>query len=629
MFVIEVMPLHPGVRLDTLSYFGSDEYQVGTLVTVPIRNGTARALVMRTEEVSAAKTALRAATFSLRKLPPQERTDHLSPALIRTAEMLSLRYAAPMGVILYSLLPPIIQSGEIPLPHTHHIEPKEIHLPEVLVANRGERYRVYRSLVRETFAHAGSLLLIAPTSVEAESLRDVLKSGIEERVILLTSTLGKRALKEAYAALDDFSRPKLIIATPTHAIIERHDITHVILEHARSSAYKEHRRPYLDIREAARIHARETGRRLIISDLLVRTEDEAARREERYLTFGESPKRIELQGKLETVILKRKDDTPAAFALFSSEVINAIKEVRKKKGRIFIFAARRGLAPIVACSDCGHIFRSPQSGAPYSLVRTMKKGVEERWFVCSTSGQRERAADTCPECGSWRLRERGIGIQYAYDEFRKLFPEVPVTLFDHTSASTYKKACFLRDTFYGTKGAVMLGTSMAVSYLEKPVDLSVVINMDALLATPTWRLEEENLGLLLALREATKGRVLVQTRSSEHPMLNHARHATVEHFYTEELELRKNLDYPPFTTFIHLTWQGDEATVRAIEREVSEVLKLVKVSIYPSPTPPRGSIILYGLIRVNVKDWPDQSLREALLRLPPSVRVVIDPDRIV
>lgn len=629
MFVIEVVPLHRGIFTDTLSYFSSVSYDIGSLLKVPMRNSVVLSLVTKVTEASAAKTALRAATFSLRKLPTQEHIDRLSPALIRTAEALSLLYAAPVGTILHSLLPPLIQDGEVLLPHTHHIELPERHQPEIFTAERSERFRAYRSLVRETFAHAGSLLLVVPTSIEAEEIRTALRGGIEERIIFLTSTLPKRELKEAYAALDDFSRPKLIISTPSHAFIERHDITHVVVEHSRSQSYRELRRPYLDSRDAIRIHAREAGRRLIMGDLLVRTEEERLRREEQYTTFGETPKRLELPGKLEILEMRPDENSPLKFSLFSPKLIVAIKETHKKKGRTFIFAARRGLAPVVACSDCGHIFRSPQSGAPYSLIRTMKDGVEERWFVCSTSGQRERAADTCPECGSWRLKERGIGIQHVYDELRRQLPDIGVTLFDHTSASTYKKACFLQDTFYSKKGSLMLGTHMALPYLTKPIDLSIVVNMDSLLATPTWRLEEENLGLLLSLREMTRGRVFIQTRSKDHPLLTHARHATIEQFYTEELELRKKFKYPPFSTFIHLTWQGDEATVHALEQEVEKTLTGFPLSIYPNPTPPKQTIIRYGLIRIAASEWPNQKLRDALLRLPPSVRVVLNPDRIV
>lgn len=629
MYVVEVMPLKRGVNIDTLSYFSSEPYSPGTLLKVPIRNTQTLAMVSGVSEVSAAKAALRAATFSLRKLPVQEAPDRLSPALVRTAERLSHLYAAPIGLVLYNLLPELIQNGEIPLPHTHHINATERHQPEVLEANRKERYVTYRSLVRETFAHGGSVLLAVPSSVEAEELFLELKTGIEDRVVVLTSTLSKKMLHEAYAALDDFSKPKLIIATPQHAVIERHDVTLTILEHARSGYYKEHARPYIDHRDTLRMHAEESGRRFVIGDLLVRTEDEHARREERYHTMGEAPKRIELRGKLEVVAMENNTGERGPFELLTPTVAEAIKETRKKKGRVFIFAARRGLAPVVACMDCGYIFRSPQSGAPYSLVRTMKDGVEERWFVCSTSGMRERAAETCPECGSWRLRERGIGIQFVHDELHKLFKGTPITLFDHTTAQTFKKAKFLADTFYNTKGGIMLGTSMAVPYLTRPIDTSIVVNMDALLATPTWRLEEENLGLLLALRESTSGTVYVQTRAKDIGLFNHAKHATLEHFYTEELALRKEYRYPPFTTFVHLTWQGTPEAVKSIETFVTELLKDFKPSVYPSPNPPRGTVIVYALMRLPSERWPQKALRTALMRLPPSVRVVINPDRIV
>lgn len=629
MFVIEVIPLQRGIRIDALSYFGSVAYPPGTLLTVPIRNRMVRAMVTSTEEVSVAKTALRAATFSLKKLPPQERVEQLSPALIKTAESLSASYAISVGLVLYSLLPSNIQNGETALPHTHHLNGSEKHLPEILQANRIERYLAYRSLVRETFAHSGSLLMVVPSSIEAQELFDTLSSGIEDRIIVLTSTMPKKALNEAYTKLDDFSKPQLIIATPAHSIIERHDITHVVMEHARSPYYKGHTRPYLDYRDALRVHAYETGRRFIMGDLLMRSEEELARREERFVTFGETPKRIELQGKLEVVNMQTKTHEAPSFELFSPKVIEAIRDVRKTKGRIFIFAARRGLAPVVGCSDCGYIFRSPQSGAPYSLIRTMRAGVEERWFVCSTSGQRERAADVCPICGSWRLRERGIGIQHVHDELHKLLKGIPIILFDHTTASTYKKACFLRDTFYSTKGSVMLGTHMAIPYLTKSINASVVVNMDALLATPTWRLEEDNLALLLALRETTKGNVYVQTRTKDNSLILHAKHASVEHFYDEELELRKTFNYPPFTIFVHLTWQGESSAVKKIEKEVQKILSDFSPSIYPSPTPPRNTIILYCLIRISTKDWPKKSLTDALRRLPPSVRVVLNPDRII
>ncbi len=629
MYVITVVPLKKGINIEALSYFSSQSYTEGTIVTIPVRNATTLGLVTASKEVSAAKTALRAATFSLRKLPPQTDPNILGKTYLKTAEQLSQYYATSLGTILYNLLPPDIRNGEVRLPHTHYLDSKTVHPPEVLLAPKKERYLSYRSLVRETFAHSGSVHIVVPSSADAYTVQEALEQGIEERIIILTTASTKSEIKKAYTRLEDFSKAKLIITTPSHAMIERHDITLVILEHARSPYYKELTRPYLDYRDVLTVHAHHMGRRIILADMVVRTEDEDLRRREIYHTYGEAPKRVELPGKLEIVEMTKSEDATVPFALFTPETLTAIKETKKKKGRVFLFAARRGLAPLIACMDCGFIFRSKESGAPYSLIRTTKNGVEERWFVCSTSGQRIRAENTCTECGSWRLRERGIGIQQVYDEIHKLFPDTPTILFDHITARTYKKATFLRDTFYKTKGAILLGTHMAIPYLVEDVDLSVIVNMDALLATPTWRLEEENFSLLLTLREVTKGAVLVQTRAPQTEVLTHAKQGALEHFYTEELALRNTFNYPPYSTFIHFTWQGTPEVVKEIDMNITELFKDFKVSTYQNPTSPSTSPIMYGLIRIPKASWPDPKLAGLIRQVHPSVRVVINPDRII
>jgi primosomal protein N' (replication factor Y) len=629
MFVITVIPLRRGVTVDTLSYFSSTSYPEGTLVTVPIRSSTTVGIVTESKEVSTAKTALRAATFSLKKLPPQEGKRALGEALMKTAHEVGKLYAASTGAVLYNILPPEVQTGDIEVPHTHHVTPQTIHTPQVLQARKNERYLAYRSLVRETFAHSGSVLLVVPSSVEVDELRKELEHGIEDRIIVCATSSTKSELKKAFGALEDFSKAKLIITTPSYAVIERHDITHVIIESARSSYYKELSRPYLDYRDVIRIHAKHTGRKVLFADILPRSEEEVLRRNETYQTYAETPKRIELTGTLHPINMAESQPEKSAFTLFSKDVLDILGAVKKKKERVFIFAARRGLAPLVACVDCGHIFRSSESGCPYSLIRTMQNGVEERWFVCSTSGERIRAADTCTICGSWRLRERGIGVQQVYDELHKLFPQTPIILFDHITAKTFKKATFQRDAFYGTKGAILLGTHMALPYLKEVVDHSVIVSMDALLATPTWRLEEENLALLLKLREMTKNTVFVQTRSKESNVLEYARHGSVENFYTDELELRKQFHYPPFITFIHLTWQGTKEVVEKIESEMNERFSEYNISIYQNPTSTRHAPIMYGLIRVPKNEWPNEKLYALLRSLPPSVRIIINPDRIV
>lgn len=630
MFVIEVIPLARGSHISSLSYYSATAYDPGTIIDVPIRSKQVPAMVTDTKPVSAAKTAVRAATFSLKKLPEQSARRVLPNALIQTAHELQKTYPAQLGAILFALLPPEVREGDHALEHTAQYAHDNVQ-PEidVLEAAYEDRYMSYRSSIREVFAHRGSVLFVVPTSAHIEPAVEMLSQGIEKRVVVFSPTLTKKKTLAAYESFYDLTNAKLIITTPSHAYLDRHDITHIIVEQSRSRHYKAKVRPYIDHRDALKALAHVTNRSVTFGDILPRAEEEYARREEFYATNGEHPKRINLHAKLQ--IVEQKDEPVASkpFEIFSEETLAHMTEVIKSRKRIFVYAARRGLAPIVVCGDCGYIFRCPDSGAPYTLFKTMHNGEEERWFLSQTSGKRIRASDTCPKCGSWRLSERGIGIQHIQKELSAKMPRVPVMLFDHTTATTYKKAKIIVGRFFDTKGSILLGTQMALPYLTEPIDTTVITSHDATRSIPSWRAEEEFLGLLLALRELTDDTVLLQTRTEPDELLALAQQGAIEHFYDEELELRQALSYPPFSVFILLSWQDTKEGALKTEAGLNDVLKVYKPRFYSAPHSLIKKTKRYGLIRVPKSEWPNTALVDILRKLPPSIKVEINPDRIV
>ena len=103
-----------------------------------------------------------------------------------------------------------------------------------------------------------------------------------------------------------------------------------------------------------------------------------------------------------------------------------------------------------------------------------------------------------------------------------------------------------------------------------------------------------------------------------------------QQFYDDELQLRQELHYPPFATFIHLTWCGSKAQNDALATEIESRLRTYPLSIYKAPTPQKGKEIRYGLIRITEgTPWPDTELIGILKNLPPNIRVVVNPDRII
>lgn len=628
MYIVEVSPLLKAANLESLSYYSPVAYEPGTLLTIPVRNKEVTGFVIVSRPVSAARAAVRAATFSLRKLPEQTNPRPLSRPLSLTVSELAKSTPASFGSILFSLLPSQVLEGEVEPPFFEMAKEVEESFVSVLTSIKSERWLAYKRRIREAFVHRGSVVFVSPTFEGVLQAYDELTTGIIDRSIIL-GPLPKKAWRTAYNKSLDLSEAKLILATPNYAFLDRPDITDVIIDNAGSSFFRSRTRPYLDKKEALIIHSKIAGRRVLLGDLVHKSEDEYRRRQEVYRTEDEELHRVNLPSQFRIIAPKEKPTPEAPFQLIGKPLLDALRLVIKEKRNAFVYSARRGLAPVVACGDCGYIFRCPDSGAPYSLLRTVKNGEEQRWFLSSVSGRRVRAADTCPECGSWRLRERGIGIQQIEDFLKENLPPEKIFVLDHSSAPTPKKARGIVADFYATKGAILLGTSLAVTYLEKPVAVSAVTSMDALRATPTWRIDEDALSLLLRLREMTDDKMFIQSRLDSDNLLEFARSGQISDFFDEELRLRQELHYPPFYKLIHLTLAGTVDAVRLLESQITETLTPFGFAFYSAPSSVPSKTIRYGLCRIPASSWPKTDLLEVLKNLPPSVKVEIDPPRIV
>lgn len=632
MNVIEVIPLGRGTILETLSYFSATTYPPGTIVTIPVRGKQMRAVILHSKPVSTTKTALKAATFSLRKLPDQTDLTHIPTHLMQLITELQTVYPVTAGAFLHTLIPNDIRTGQAKYPDPGPSLSEEDSTPTILENPIKERYITYQSIVRSAFAHRGSTIIITPSAATVERLHQALSIGIGDRVVCFTNHQTKKQRADAYAAFNNFTHTVLIIATPSHAYLDRPDITHIIIDESGSGQYVTMHRPFFDHRLAIQLLAKITKRVLILGDTVTRTEDELKRRHDNYLTYGETPKRLTLPASLTVINQPNTTTGDKPFRLFSPELKKRLATTLEARKNIFLYAARRGLAPVIYCIDCGHIFRCPDSGTPYSLLRIFnKRGQEERWFISSTSGRRIRAADVCPDCGSWRLRERGIGIQHIEDECRRLFPHAPLTIFDHTTATSHQKKMKLMRAVEQSKGHILLGTNVSLPYLPDHLYLSAVVSLDAARSIPTWRADETLFRLLITLREHTEKEVIVQTRQETDDLLSHASRGATERFHDDEIALRKITNYPPFSQFIFLTWQGPKEAVEYVEKNIKQLLSSHQVAgaeFYNNPKSTPHKIMRHCLIRVPTLTGQPEFMN-ALRTLPPYVVVTINPDRIV
>jgi len=632
MFVVQVIPLIKTTKIEELSYFSKTNYEIGTFLEVPIRKKTYFAMVIKSESVDNLKTDLRKADFALKKLPEQKFQSLIPESLRNLAKELTKIYPASTGSLLYQLIPSDIKNGFYRYPLVSSLTHKEETAPQILTDTTENRFVTYLSYVRSIMARRGSVLFVVPSSAHIAYAKKRLAKGINNRLVVFSPLQSKKDRLKSYEAFEDTSISKVIITTPSFAYLDRVDLLSIVIENSASKLYKNRKKPYLDHKVALTELSKITGRELLLGDILPKVEDEHFRRLDFFITQGEETKRITFPVPFSVIKQKDKPTSEEPFSLFSPTLKKHIENSLASRERIFLFGARRGLAPVVACNDCGYIFRCPDSLTPYSLLRTFRKGdgEEERWFVSSVSGRRERAADICPNCGSWRLGERGIGIQQVLNECKTIFPDTNILLADNSTLTTAVKAKKLITEFYDNRGVILIGTPIIIPFLfEKGVDLSAIISFDATRSNPTWRADEETFRLLLQLREISHKELLVQTRFETDDLLNYAKQGDLEKFYNDQLDLRKNLEYPPFSQFILLSYVGKKEIINEIDQKIKLLTQKYPGVFYNNPLSTPEKTLRYVLFRLENKTEQVQNFIKIIKELPLFIKIEIDPDRIV
>jgi primosomal protein N' (replication factor Y) (superfamily II helicase) len=204
---------------------------------------------------------------------------------------------------------------------------------------------------------------------------------------------------------------------------------------------------------------------------------------------------------------------------------------------------------------------------------------EQGYLACHHCGLTFGFKQTCPSCQAPFLREYGLGTQRVEQELRELFPEARLLRLD--SDITQKRGAFetILKQFARGEADILIGTQMVAKGLDiANVTLVGVLSADAAFNLPDYRSIERGFQLLTQVagragRGHAPGAVIMQTYNPDMPALNWAKGHDYDSFVNEELNSRKDLEYPPFSQLTRLVISGDDLTaVEAFADEVAEGL---------------------------------------------------------
>lgn len=629
MNIITTIPISKGLSKESLSYFTSKNIEVGSIVSIPLRKKTVYGLVIKNEDAEKMKMEIKSLPYNIKKVESIESVDFISQDFIKGAQKISDYYAGSTGSVLYSLIPNIILEESKNLSQGVSKKPEGIFFETVLLqSGEEERYATYKSLIREEFAKGRSVFFCLPTIEDILKTKNSLEKGIEKYSFVLHSGLSKKEVVSVWKKILEETHPVLIIATGTFLSIPRKDIGTIVLEKESSRSYKMQTRPFVDTRVAFEILAKEMSVRLILGDVLLRVETLWEEKSGKYNELSPLKFRSISSAESELDILKSSQDMKKKeFSLLGQKLKDIIKKNIENNENTFLFCGRKGLFPITACSDCGTVVVCKNCGAPVVLYRSGNKG---GLFVCNHCGERRDAGELCAYCKGWRLNPYGIGLERAVEEIKSAFPKANIFIMDKDHIKNHKQAVKVREAFYSTPGSIIVGTEMALTYLNEKVENCAVVSIDSYFSIPDFQISEKIFHILLEMRNLAKKIFLIQTRQHENSVgmkiFDYAIKGNLVDFFRDEIEGRKEIGFPPFSTHIKISIEGEKNKAKKEMEEVAFFLKPFEVSVFDAFTPgSKNKHIVHGLISIPKEEWVNKNLLDKLRMIQPHCSVKIDP----
>jgi primosomal protein N' (replication factor Y) len=190
-------------------------------------------------------------------------------------------------------------------------------------------------------------------------------------------------------------------------------------------------------------------------------------------------------------------------------------------------------------------------------------------LICHFCGKEKRGLTVCQNCGSSRLSYRGAGTQKLEEILKGMFPKVGMERLDSDITSRRKESFKILERFGRGEFQILLGTQMVAKGHHFPrVGLSAIIGADIGISLPDFRASEKVLQLLIqaagrAGRSPARkdpGLVMVQTFSPDNPIFDYLKKEDYTGYLEYELNIRRELNYPPFSRIILVVVSGPDKT---------------------------------------------------------------------
>jgi primosomal protein N' (replication factor Y) (superfamily II helicase) len=477
-----------------------------------------------------------------------------------------------------------------------------------------------------------ALVMLPEIALSAQWLdRFRARFGVEPA--LWHSEVGSRTRRDTWRAVAEGEAP-VVVGARSALFLPFPDLGLVVVDEEHETAFKQEDGVVYHARDMAVVRARLAGAACVLVSATPSLETLNNVESGRYAALR-LPQRHGGAGlpSVETIDLRARPPERGRF--LSPVLIEAIGETLARGEQAMLFLNRRGYAPLTLCRHCGHRMRCPNCTAWLVEHRAQRR------LQCHHCGHAEPPPAECPECGTPNcLTPVGPGVERIQEEAAVLWPEARRLVMASDTMPGPAAAAEAARAIGEREVELIIGTQIVAKGWHFPhLTLVGVVDADLGLAGGDLRAAERTVQLLhqvagRAGRAEAPGRVLLQSFSPDHPVMQALVSGDLDAFMAEEANTRRPGGWPPFGRLAALIVSAEEE--READRTARDLGKAAPLLdgvevLGPAPAPLallRGRFRRRLLLKARRDVAVQPVLREWLSRVavPSHVRVQVDVD---
>jgi primosomal protein N' (replication factor Y) len=417
---------------------------------------------------------------------------------------------------------------------------------------------VYLEAMQRVLASGGGAIMLVPEIGLTPAAAAHLHTIFGDEVAILHSGLTDPERAEQWHRIHR-GEAKIVVGTRSAVFAPVANLKLIIVDEEHDHSYKQEETPRYHGRDVAVIRGKLASAAVVLGSATPSLESYQNAKAGKY-------KLIELKRRVadrplpevEVLDLRFEFQQTGKDQVFSRQIIDETQQRIANGEQVIILMNRRGYSAVVVCRSCGEAVQCRNC----AITLTHHKGSPR--LECHYCGYRERVPHVCPKCNSEHIYFLGAGSEQVEERLHQAFPTARIGRLDRDTVRGRHDFERVLNQLNAGEIDILVGTQMvAKGHDIHGVTLVGVVGADFALGFPDFRAAERTFQLLTQVagragRGQIAGKVILQTFFPDHYAIQFAQKHDFEGFAQKELQFRKWMHYPPFSSVANVLVRSDK-----------------------------------------------------------------------